>query len=813
MESSEGSMEIQGGDHHPDPAASAFVESGQGGDEAAQEPDPEPLLQPGDALEMGKSDHGGGGGDDAPNTLNGVLEEKNFEDIKMEEDSSAEQNGDLETNDHGQEDSMEAKMDDGAESTSLRVDVPLSPAALAASPSLRGNLISGGADGSQIFKGLWALNDEAHKLPGQTGEFEFKLDATDPDSPVFPVNGLYKGFFVMKTGKGGTTKNADELTLRFVPVVKDSVDGEYNIFGTGNNKFGRFTVQGSLSADTSMVIYKIFEPVVITSVPQNLKRKKPESSGGSLSRQSSISSLPPRESTPRVRQEKVKIAAELPPTLPPRSASLQRQSSATSVASEGGAARRPTGLLSKCSDLLKEMMRYPSATWFLEPVDPIKMNIPDYPLIIKDPMDFRTMKEKLEQGAYDTADKFATDMRQVFKNAMTYNHMKDSPVHVAAKDLSVKFEDKFRTLKASPSAASDVSELQAPPKKKAMPSKPVPTKAVAVANTSAAAPSARPKSTSSGPRASSEPVTNAANLQLLEMQRQMAAMQSELTKLRAQVVTSNVSTKPNSTAAVSKATAAATTMPAVLSNQPLEYEEKKLLISQIHALPPQKLAKVIEIIQASLPPGRADDNGEEVEIPIDELDTTTLRKLQEYVENSTKKRAAPGSKIPGATPLARSASMSSTASSGAAAKKQKKENSSVSKSASSTETSAVVPEKMTKSVSADANLGQVSSARPSKSIYNSGFEPHRIYFYLLSSGLGSDSLEFEPFIDGSGQATEDLSMDGDTWTLKRSESNRTDETSGTSDAQAADREASWGVAVTEKQEIENREIERKLQVP
>ena len=74
-------------------------------------------------------------------------------------------------------------------------------------------------------------------------------------------------------------------------------------------------------------------------------------------------------------------------------------------------------------------------------------------------------------------------------------------------------------------------------------------------------------------------------------------------------------------------------------------------------------------------------------------------------------------------------------------------------------------------------------------------------------------MEFEPFIDGSGQATEDLSMDGDTWTLKRSESNRTDETSGTSDAQAADREASWGVAVTEKQEIENREIERKLQVP
>ena len=50
------------------------------------------------------------------------------------------------------------------------------------------------------------------------------------------------------------------------------------------------------------------------------------------------------------------------------------------------------------------------------------------------------------------------------------------------------------------------------------------------------------------------------------------------------------------------------------------------------------MEKVVEIIQAAMPPDRP-DNGEEVEIPIDELDTATLRRLQEFVEGKKRPTA------------------------------------------------------------------------------------------------------------------------------------------------------------------------------
>ena len=60
-------------------------------------------------------------------------------------------------------------------------------------------------------------------------------------------------------------------------------------------------------------------------------------------------------------------------------------------------------------------------------------------------------------------------------------------------------------------------------------------------------------------------------------------------------------------------------------------EEKKALIAQIHKLPGEKMARVVHIIQSALPPSDRED-GDEVEIPLDELDTATLRKLQDYVQ-------------------------------------------------------------------------------------------------------------------------------------------------------------------------------------
>mmetsp|Transcript_18361 Transcript_18361/g.57372 ORF Transcript_18361/g.57372 Transcript_18361/m.57372 type:complete len:107 (+) Transcript_18361:185-505(+) len=88
-------------------------------------------------------------------------------------------------------------------------------------------------------------------------------------------------------------------------------------------------------------------------------------------------------------------------------------------------------------------MRNKHAAWFLDPVDPVAMGIEHYPEIIKRPMDFGTIKATYKAGGYADAAAFAADCRLVFANAMTFNKETDEPVHVAAKWLATKFEERY----------------------------------------------------------------------------------------------------------------------------------------------------------------------------------------------------------------------------------------------------------------------------------------------------------------------------------------------------------------------------------
>ncbi|KAJ9059486.1 hypothetical protein DSO57_1001562 [Entomophthora muscae] len=56
---------------------------------------------------------------------------------------------------------------------------------------------------------------------------------------------------------------------------------------------------------------------------------------------------------------------------------------------------------------------------FLEPVDPDE--VPDYHTVIKNPMDFGTMRKNIEKSLYKDLDAFLHDFRLVCSNAMTYN--------------------------------------------------------------------------------------------------------------------------------------------------------------------------------------------------------------------------------------------------------------------------------------------------------------------------------------------------------------------------------------------------------
>ena len=71
--------------------------------------------------------------------------------------------------------------------------------------------------------------------------------------------------------------------------------------------------------------------------------------------------------------------------------------------------------------VLNSLWKIKDAAIFHRPVDPIELNIPDYFTIIKNPMDFSTIKKKLYGGLYINFNEFDEDLKQVFYNCIIYN--------------------------------------------------------------------------------------------------------------------------------------------------------------------------------------------------------------------------------------------------------------------------------------------------------------------------------------------------------------------------------------------------------
>ncbi|WEW60844.1 transcription initiation at TATA-containing promoter protein [Emydomyces testavorans] len=72
---------------------------------------------------------------------------------------------------------------------------------------------------------------------------------------------------------------------------------------------------------------------------------------------------------------------------------------------------------------LAALRRTHDARFFKNPVDPVKLNIPSYPLTVKHPMDMHTMEEKVKNGAYKTVDEVIADFKLMIDNSITFNGM------------------------------------------------------------------------------------------------------------------------------------------------------------------------------------------------------------------------------------------------------------------------------------------------------------------------------------------------------------------------------------------------------
>ncbi|KAM4046553.1 bromodomain adjacent to zinc finger domain protein 2A isoform 1-T2 [Anomaloglossus baeobatrachus] len=110
------------------------------------------------------------------------------------------------------------------------------------------------------------------------------------------------------------------------------------------------------------------------------------------------------------------------------------------------AKRRRIGTRSQCPDftfceiILMEMESHDDAWPFLEPVNP--RLVPGYRKIIKNPMDFSTMRNKLLNGRYTTCQEFADDAELVFSNCQLFNE-DDSVVGKAGLILKKFYESRW----------------------------------------------------------------------------------------------------------------------------------------------------------------------------------------------------------------------------------------------------------------------------------------------------------------------------------------------------------------------------------
>jgi bromodomain-containing factor 1 len=96
-----------------------------------------------------------------------------------------------------------------------------------------------------------------------------------------------------------------------------------------------------------------------------------------------------------------------------------------------------------CEYVNKELFKakYKSINWpFTAPVDTVALNIPQYHRIVKKPMDFGTIAEKLKEGAFTNAKQYYDDAKLVFNNCYTFNAPGDN-VHQMGKQLEAAFDD------------------------------------------------------------------------------------------------------------------------------------------------------------------------------------------------------------------------------------------------------------------------------------------------------------------------------------------------------------------------------------
>ncbi|EPS36535.1 hypothetical protein H072_9928 [Dactylellina haptotyla CBS 200.50] len=275
-----------------------------------------------------------------------------------------------------------------------------------------------------------------------------------------------------------------------------------------------------------------------------------------------------------------------------------------------------------CEGIMKELWKkqhqaiaYP----FYNPVDPVALEIPDYFKVIKKPMDMSEIQRKLNHNEYNNSNEFEADMRLMFNNCYKFNPP-DSPVFKCGKSLEAVFDEKW---------------AQKPSFKEETPTPPV-------------------VEDEEEEESEEEESEDEASPQLEKLEAQLSRLHSEIETIRKQKKSKkasppaaskkhkkSVSAGSATGKSGSKAAPAAAPPPKKKSSKKksepttpyMTFAQKQELSERINTLSPAKMHQALNLIKANHP--HLAQDGDEIELDIDELAPATLHKLYKFVSENT----------------------------------------------------------------------------------------------------------------------------------------------------------------------------------
>lgn len=292
-----------------------------------------------------------------------------------------------------------------------------------------------------------------------------------------------------------------------------------------------------------------------------------------------------------------------------------------------------------CKKLVTTLLRNPDAKPFSAPVVDLwlEQSVPRYFEVISHPMDLGTIKKNLytcfflktvkgEALPYRfDVDKFANEVRLVFRNAMVYNRVGD-PLHSTARALMDQFDKTFEErLPLLPM----VEKGSPKSKKKVTPSQPRKSKSDGSRRRG------RPQSSKSasvdgeGPRKKSRqsklPNNPPARQDYFESEYEALSV----SELKERLLHLRNCREPVLARTPVPRTAGYLTRAALLYDVDMSWHQKKKCSEYIHKVPSSKMEALIDMIKSST---TVDSGEEELEFDMDNVDNKTLRNIEAFLE-------------------------------------------------------------------------------------------------------------------------------------------------------------------------------------